>query len=95
MSNETYQIDVTKVRKVYSGRPGCACGCRGSYRYATVAAHEEGGTDIGLDEFNDKQVKKVVRILNMAIADGTPVDIWHDMVFAEINNRSYCAYFKI
>lgn len=24
-------IDATKVVKVYSGRPGCGCGCRGKY----------------------------------------------------------------
>lgn len=25
------KIDITKVKKVYSGRPGCQCGCRGNY----------------------------------------------------------------
>ncbi len=24
-------IDYTKVTRVYSGRPGCGCGCRGKY----------------------------------------------------------------
>lgn len=25
------KIDVAKVKQVYSGRPGCQCGCRGNY----------------------------------------------------------------
>ena len=25
------KIDIAKVKKVYSGRPGCQCGCRGNY----------------------------------------------------------------
>ena len=25
------QIDRSKIKRVYSGKPGCACGCRGSY----------------------------------------------------------------
>jgi hypothetical protein len=24
-------LDATKVTRVYSGKPGCACGCKGSY----------------------------------------------------------------
>ena len=26
----------TALTKAYSGRPGCACGCRGDYRYTSV-----------------------------------------------------------
>ena len=25
------KVDIAKVKRVYSGRPGCQCGCRGSY----------------------------------------------------------------
>lgn len=25
------KIDIAKVKSVYSGRPGCQCGCRGNY----------------------------------------------------------------
>ena len=30
-------IDISKVSKVYSGRPGCMCGCRGKWSYASTA----------------------------------------------------------
>lgn len=25
------EIQIEKIREVYTGRPGCACGCRGTY----------------------------------------------------------------
>ena len=32
-------IDISKVSKVYSGRSGCMCGCRGKWSYASTAKH--------------------------------------------------------
>lgn len=26
-----HTIDITKVKRVYSGKPGCMCGCNGKY----------------------------------------------------------------
>lgn len=39
-------IDLSKVFKVYSGRPGCMCGCRGKWTYASEQAFR--------DNFGDK-----------------------------------------
>ena len=56
----TEPIDVTKVGEVYSGRPGCACGCRGKY-YHSSTPHE--GYVEG-DATDDKMVARVVKLFN-------------------------------
>lgn len=33
-------IDISRIEKVYSGRIGCMCGCRGKYSYNEGVAHE-------------------------------------------------------
>lgn len=54
-------VDVKAVVRVYSGKPGCGCGCRGSYRAAS--AHAGSG-----DTISDSQVTRVVNKINKAIA---------------------------
>lgn len=49
-------IDISKVSEVYSGRPGCACGCRGKY-YLSSRYHKG-------DKVNDRMVSKVVNLFN-------------------------------
>jgi hypothetical protein len=34
-------VDISKVAKVYSGRIGCMCGCRGKYSYNEGVARED------------------------------------------------------
>jgi hypothetical protein len=34
-------VDISKVAKVYSGRIGCMCGCRGKYSYNEGVKHED------------------------------------------------------
>jgi hypothetical protein len=34
-------MDISKVAKVYSGKIGCMCGCRGKYSYNEGVAHED------------------------------------------------------
>jgi len=33
----TKLIDVNNVSKVYSGKPGCMCGCLGTYNYSSTS----------------------------------------------------------
>jgi hypothetical protein len=33
--------DLAKVTKVYSGKRGCMCGCKGKYAYAEGVPHED------------------------------------------------------
>lgn len=34
-------MDISNIEKVYSGRIGCMCGCRGKYSYNEGSAHED------------------------------------------------------
>ena len=54
------QIDLSKVRKVYSGRPGCMCGCRGKWTYANEQAYRENfGDEVQVDheDISERSVK--------------------------------------
>lgn len=65
-------IDVSKVRSVYSGRPGCACGCRGTYKHAAAhraSAQAHQGYPIADDEVSDRSVTLIVNKI-ARIADG-------------------------
>lgn len=59
-------IDLSKIASVYSGRPGCMCGCRGKYHYATqyLAAERKKQGDIDPKEVSDRSVKIIVGKLN-------------------------------
>jgi hypothetical protein len=62
------QLNRSQVKKVYSGRPGCACGCRGKYYYSAFcdleAAGKARGYPINNDEVNDRQITRVVNTIN-------------------------------
>lgn len=63
---------------VYSGKAGkCYCGCSGNHRYASKhveAAGKDRGYAIGKEEVNDRQVKKVLGIVqaNFQLEEGCP-----------------------
>lgn len=62
-----------KVYKVYSGKTGCMCGCRGRYSYTAQGAQELGpGYDV-TDSVNERSVKiiegKVLRSSNTKTED--------------------------
>jgi hypothetical protein len=58
------------VRSVYSGKDGaCCCGCKGNHRYNSqhvAAASKDRGYEVGPDEVNDRQVAKVLKIVQAA-----------------------------
>jgi hypothetical protein len=84
-------IDKAHVMQAYSGRPGCACGCRGTYHVASAFAarvEKERGYSTGRAP-NDAQVSRIVNLLNRS--DLTKFE--DDLAFAEINGRAYCVYF--
>ncbi len=73
------EVKVENVIKVYSGKPGCGCGCRGNYRVNPAHlefANKERGYDYGPEEVNLTQVKRILRELQAAelAAPGT-VDV--------------------
>ncbi len=85
-------ITPDKVLKVYSGRPGCACGCRGKYSY-NPDRQQEGGEDRGYevsdDELNARQVTRVLRLLQ---AEPSTEVIDDSILHATIGKRVYAVY---
>jgi len=79
------------VLKVYSGRPGCCCGCRGKYTYrketAAIGA-EERGYSMDAGEVNEGVVTKVLNVINN---DPRSVDEGGH-VFLDTGARWYIAY---
>ena len=75
---------LANVQKVYSGKPGCMCGCRGKYSYAA------GCTESQYDEVNERSVKiifnKVMNDPKHKIEDG--------IAFVDTGTRSLVVYFK-
>lgn len=81
---------VNDVYKVYSGKVGCMCGCRGKYSYTADGAENHGpGYDVS-DMVNERSVKiiagKVMRNPNVQFEDG--------FVFVEQDGRIQVAYFR-
>lgn len=60
--------DVTKsqILKVYSGRVGCMCGCRGNYRCTSEHHFEAEDECMSEQTVNDAQCKKVLKTLQAA-----------------------------
>lgn len=59
-------MTLADIGQVYSGRPGCACGCKGSYSYnKAIAADVTAKRGIKVTA-NDRQVNKVLGILKAA-----------------------------
>lgn len=88
------KIKVDKVMQVYSGRPGCMCGCRGNYRVASkyvAEANKNCGYDIS-DCVNDVQVRRVVKIIE---ANAAAAEVYPECVCVEVNGRVYAAYFVV
>jgi hypothetical protein len=89
-------VKVENIMKVYSGRKGkCACGCSGTYRYASV--HREMGAiytgrEIDDEDVNDKQVRKVVNIINKNLENA---EVDKDGVTLTIGERLYFAVFTL
>lgn len=52
-------FDLSKITSVYSGRKGCACGCRGKYSYASAFKSERPSYCEGDEWVNDRTVKLI------------------------------------
>ena len=53
-------MELNKVFKVYSGRPGCMCGCQGNYKMASVHAEfaaAKRGYAVDAEDISDRSVK--------------------------------------
>jgi hypothetical protein len=89
-------FDVNRVTSVYSGRKGCACGCRGNYTYSCREAQPSYYKE---DESNPKTVKMMARKVARMVADPNS-NVQRVMVDDEWfavdmdNDRTYTVYFR-
>ena len=87
------EIDAVNIGHVYSGRPGCACGCRGMHTYHSSLAGQGKalrGYEFGAIELNDARIVQIVRAMNQC-----PDDLQYDregVYTLDTNKRLYFAY---
>lgn len=89
------QIKIEDVAKVYSGKPGCMCGCNG--KYSVMPQHCElaskwRGYKITDDEVSERSVKTIVNKMNKQ-ADKLEWDKEGLYVALETETRTYAVYF--
>ena len=71
-------IELSTVKKVYTGRQGCACGCRGNYSIASSFGVERANKAVGWNAYercSDRAVKMAVNKLNALIDWDNPEDV--------------------
>lgn len=58
-------IEAGNVNSVYSGKPGCMCGCNGFYRYSSAEVFEKFGPGYGeaKGQVSPAMVKKVLKLI--------------------------------
>jgi hypothetical protein len=86
-------LTIDQIASVYSGKPGCCCGCNGNHRYASGHrewASKNRGYEVEDSDINDRQVKKV---FNLLLANADQVDTSNaDHLFIDLDGRWYIAY---
>jgi len=90
----TTTIKKDEILSVYSGRPGCCCGCRGKHSYPTSpiarnVASKKRGYPIDDDECNDGNITRIVNLLNRNLGD---VEDGGSYFSLETPSRLYIAY---
>lgn len=92
-------FDMDKVSSVYSGRKGCACGCRGKYTYCTAEARPSYMT--GDEGVNPKSARRMVdKVMRMVMdpnsnVESVSVDPDGEWFGVDMyNDRMYTVYFR-
>ena len=78
-AEEIQQVTIDQVTRVYNGRPGCGCGCRGKY-YPEVEGAEPTAHDRGM----------MTRILRLVKAN--PAASGKDGILFSETTRNYWVY---
>lgn len=83
-------IQASKVIKVYSGRQGCMCGCRGKYSYASKHADQRPSYYNADEGVSDRSVKLMVNKLN-----GNPnTKVKDGIAWVDVGQRTLVAYLE-
>lgn len=91
--NET-KFTLENIRSVYSGKPGCCCGCLGKHYYASkhvAEASKDRGYEVTPDEVSDKMIKKVFNLISAVPSEQRDWD--GSYVAIDTGSRTYIAYF--
>lgn len=88
-------LTIDHVRSVYSGKLGCACGCRGKHSYNpahTDEASADRGYPVTSDECSERSVANVLK----AVQQANGVEIADDGSHAsfETETRLYIVYLR-
>jgi hypothetical protein len=78
-------LNVDKVARVYSGRIGCMCGCRGKYTYNEGVAHED---------WQGKVNVRTVRLFTKQVLAHPNVKFEDNVAFVEEAGRIKVVFFK-
>jgi hypothetical protein len=78
-------LNVDKVAKVYSGKIGCMCGCKGKYTYNEGVAREDWQGPVNV---------RTVRMFTRQVLAHPNVKWEDDLAFVEENGRIKVVYFK-
>lgn len=93
-------LNVDKVKSVYSGRKGCACGCRGKYSYASRHADKRPSYYDGNTGVSDRSVRLICSHVEQRLREGTEVehvivDEGGDWIVVDmVSDRTYTVYFE-
>lgn len=92
-------ITPNDIMLVYNGRPGCACGCRGKYSFATSyreMASKDQGYEVGAKELDDSTVTRILNKIKKLIAQDEAYVIMLEPTYiaVETATRAYTAYFR-
>jgi hypothetical protein len=77
---------LANVEKVYSGKPGCMCGCRGKYSYAP-------GCEDRADR-DDNVSARSVKIIFNKVMNHPKHKIEDNCAFVDTGSRNLVVYFK-
>lgn len=92
------RVDLEKVTSYYTGRSGCACGCRGTYRYLEHHVESEGkrrGYEVTSDEVTTmRSVRSLMTRLRNRLETHylDYMAVWDDCLSFDIEGRTYTIY---
>jgi hypothetical protein len=96
MTTTIHMIDIDKVLNVYSGKPGCMCGCKGKYTFRKATQQlgtENRGYEVTDEECDDAKVQRLINKVTRMLDDSTgdyEVEIDEDgSVYVETPTRIY------
>ena len=78
-------LTVDNVAKVYSGKIGCMCGCRGKYSYNEGVAHED---------WQGKVSVRTVKMFTKQVLSHPDVKFEDNVAFVQEAGRIKVVYFK-